>query len=159
MAADPTLSQVSEQLRIGDTFPTSSRTITEADIVAFATQTGDLHPLHVDAEWSSGTPFGERIAPGALVLSYSLGLVRWDPERVVALRGLTDVVFVRPVKIGDTLSAECRVAGAAPEEAGAGIVILTLVTSNQQQRTVCRARLQVNWRGDPPARLPTGGYE
>ena len=63
------------------------RTITEADLVSFAAITGDWHPQHVDAEWAAQSRFGERIAHGMLVLSYSVGLMGFDPERVVALRG------------------------------------------------------------------------
>ena len=79
------------------------RTVTEADVVAFAALTGDCHPQHTDAEWAASSPFGERIATGMLVLSCAGGLVPFDPERVVALRRVGDVVFKRPVRFGDTL--------------------------------------------------------
>ena len=49
-------------------FATRGRTVTEADVVAFAAQTGDFHPQHVDAAWAAAAPFGERIAHGMLVL-------------------------------------------------------------------------------------------
>ena len=62
------------------------RTITEADVVAFANLTGDHHPQHTDAPLGRQGPFGERIAHGMLVLSYAVGLVDFDPERIVALR-------------------------------------------------------------------------
>ena len=48
----------------------------------------------------SGRPtsrFGERIAHGMLVLSYSIGLIGFDPDRVVALRGIDSLTFKRPV--------------------------------------------------------------
>ena len=78
-------------------------TITEADLVSFAALTGDWHPQHADAEWAAAGRFGERVAHGMLVLSYAVGLVPFDPERVVALRGLDSVTFKRPVRIGDTI--------------------------------------------------------
>ncbi len=74
-----------------------ARTITESDIVSFAAMTGDWHPQHVDAEWAAESRFGERIAHGMLVLSYSIGLMGFDPERVVALRGIDSLTFKRPV--------------------------------------------------------------
>src|SRR5690349_10236152 len=68
-------------------FASRGRTITEADLVAFAGLTGDFHPLHTDAEWAAASAFGERIAHGMLLLSYCVGLAPFDPEYVLALRG------------------------------------------------------------------------
>ena len=81
----------------GATFTTRGRTITESDLVSFAALTGDWHPQHADASWAAAGRFGERVAHGMMLVSYSVGLVAFDPERVVALRGLDAVVFKRPV--------------------------------------------------------------
>lgn len=140
--------QLPREVGVGDTFATAARTVTETDIVSFATQTGDLHPLHVNAEWAAASGFGERIAPGALVLSYAIGLVQLDPSLAMALRGIDDVVFIRPVKIGDTLSASCRVSSVAPGDRGPGTVTLTVSVSNQRRKPVCRARLRIMWDGE-----------
>jgi 3-hydroxybutyryl-CoA dehydratase len=83
-------------LKPGQRFTTRARTITESDVVAFATLTGDLHPQHVDADWAAASRFGERVAHGMLVLSYAVGLVPLDPDRVVALRRVREAVFKRP---------------------------------------------------------------
>ena len=53
-------------------------------------------------------PFGERIAHGLLVLSIAAGLVPFDPQRVIALRRVRDVVFKRPVRFGDTITRRGR---------------------------------------------------
>ena len=86
--------------------PRAGRTVTEADIVAFAALTGDTHPQHTDAEWAAGSRFGEQIAHGLLVLSSAAGLMPFDPDRVVALRKVGDAVFKQPVLIGDTVHVE-----------------------------------------------------
>ena len=88
---------------LGAELTTRGRTITETDLVSFSSLTGDWHPQHADAEWAANGRFGERVAHGMLVLSYALGLMPFDPERVVALRGLDSVTFKRPVRIGDTI--------------------------------------------------------
>ena len=75
-----------EALELGQEFTTRGRTVTEADVVGFASLTGDWHPQHADAEWAASSPFGERIAHGMLVVSLAAGLVPFDPGRVVALR-------------------------------------------------------------------------
>ena len=95
--------------RSGEELTTAGRTITEADLVSFSSLTGDWHPQHADAEWAAAGRFGERVAHGMLVLSYAVGLVPLDPERVVALRGLDSVSFKRPVAIGDTIRVRTRV--------------------------------------------------
>src|SRR5690554_6070145 len=69
-----------EDLPEGTRFTTSSRTITEGDVVNFACLTADFNRLHVDAEYAKGTSFGQRIAHGMLVASASIGLVTRTPE-------------------------------------------------------------------------------
>jgi 3-hydroxybutyryl-CoA dehydratase len=103
-----------DELELGEEFETRGRTVTEADVVGFAALTGDLHPQHTDAEWASRSPFGERIAHGMLILSYAVGLAPLDPERVLALRRLRDIVFKRPVVLGDTIRLRGSVLGCAP---------------------------------------------
>ena len=137
-----------ERLHEGLAFTTRGRTITEADVVAFAGQSGDLHPQHVDAAWAAGSPFGERIAHGMLVVSYAVGLVPFDPDRVLALRRLSDVVFKRPVRLGDTISVEGDIVALTPVSDEAGLVTLRWRIVNQEGQTVCRARVEVLWRRD-----------
>src|SRR6185436_6250166 len=95
-----------EELEAGQPFTTRGRTVTEADVVAFSALTGDWHPQHSDAVWAADSAFGERIAHGMLIVSFAVGLVAFDPERVVALRRIRDVVFKRPVRLGDTIHVE-----------------------------------------------------
>jgi acyl dehydratase len=133
-----------EALEPGQTFATRGRTVTEADVVGFAALTGDWHPQHTDAEWAAASSFGERIAHGLFVLSLAGGLVPFDPDRVIALRRVADVVFKRPVRLGDTL----RVEGSVLEVADPGLVTFAWNVINQDERVVCRARVQVVWRRD-----------
>ena len=98
-----------DDFRVGDTIITRGRTVTEADIVNFASLTGDFHPMHVDIEFARNNQFGERIAHGMLVLSVASGL--WSPEYTmqwdfIAFYGMDKVRFISPVKINDTLRVE-----------------------------------------------------
>jgi acyl dehydratase len=140
------LSRDFEALAAGDRFATRARTVTEADVAAFASLTGDMHPQHTDAVWAAASPFGERIAHGMLVVSYALGLLALDPERVIALRRLRDVVFKRPVAIGDTIHVEGRVERLDEVDATTGIVGVRVDVVNQRARTVARAGVDVLWR-------------
>ena len=53
-----------DDLQVGFRFRTHRRTITEADVVAFAGLSGDYNQIHTDAAYSATTPFGQRIAHG-----------------------------------------------------------------------------------------------
>lgn len=88
------------------------------------------------------------MAPGVLTLAISLALSHLDTECAVALRGMTDVVFTRPVRAGDTVSVKGRVAAVAPLDARTGLVTAVLLTANQHGKTVCRARIQMLWKRD-----------
>jgi 3-hydroxybutyryl-CoA dehydratase len=137
------------ELEAGATFTSRGRTITEADLVSFSALSGDWHPQHADAAWAETSRFGERVAHGMLVLSYAVGLVGFDPERVVALRGLDDVVFKRPVKIGDTIRVEGRVDGVRPLDDEVALVDLVWRIVNQDGVTVARAKVAAVWRRRP----------
>lgn len=145
------LSRAFDELRPGDAFDTRGRTVTEADVVAFGAQTGDLRPLHVDAEWSASSVFGERVAHGMLVLSYAVGLMPFDADRALALRRIADVLFVRPVRLGDTIHVEGRVLSLAAMADDVGLVTLRFSVLNQERRIVARARAELLWKRDRPA--------
>jgi 3-hydroxybutyryl-CoA dehydratase len=149
--------QAVEELERGATFTTRGRTITEADLVSFAALTGDWHPQHADAGWAATSRFGERVAHGMLVLSYAVGLANFDPDWVVALRGLDDVVFKRPVRIGDTIHVEGRVEGTRPLDDELALLALTWKVVNQDGATVARAKVAaVCRRGPPESAAPDG---
>ena len=135
-----------DDLEPGMAFTSRGRTVTEADVVAFAAQTGDFHPQHVDARWAAGGPFGERIAHGMLVLAYAAGLVPLDPERVMALRRVKDATFKRPVRLGDTIRVSGRVASLAGIDARSGLVAVALDVTGRGDRTVMRATIDLLWR-------------
>lgn len=131
------------RLSPGATIRSRARTITESDLVGFAALTGDWHPQHSDAEWAASSRFGERIAHGMLVLSYSIGLVGFDPSRVVALRGVDALVFKRPVRIGETIRVVAEVEGANRLDDEHELVSLRWRVLGAGERLAMRARLQV----------------
>jgi acyl dehydratase len=141
-----TLSTDFDRLEVGDHFRTRGRTITEADVVAFAALSGDSHPVHTDAEWAAASEFGERIAHGALILSYGVGLVPFDPEWVLALRGFERVVFKRPVKIGDTIRVEGELESKRQLDDASGLAEFGWRIVNQRDQAVALAKARVVWR-------------
>jgi 3-hydroxybutyryl-CoA dehydratase len=137
-----------EELEAGQAFTTRGRTVTEADVVGFAALTGDWHPQHTDAVWAARSAFGERIAHVLFFLSLAGGLVPFDPDRVVALRRVGDVVFKRPVKLGDTLRVTGKVLETSDLGGDAGLVGFAWNVVNQDERMVVRAKVEVLWRRD-----------
>lgn len=137
-----------EALSVGERFESRGRTITEADIVAFSALTGDWHPQHADAVWAAESDFGERIAHGMLVLSFAIGMIELDPERVIALRRIAKATFKGPTRIGDTLRVEGSVASLRPLDARAGLVETAWRIVNQHGRAVAVFSVEVLWRRD-----------
>jgi acyl dehydratase len=129
-------------------FKSRGRTITEADVVAFSALTGDWHPQHSDAVWASQSAFGERIAHGMLIVSFAVGLVAFDPERVVALRRIRDVVFKRPVRLGDTIHVEGTEAERREVDHETALVTWSWRIVNQDDELVCRVMIEALCR-DP----------
>ena len=91
-----------EDIKTGDE-ASLSVTITETHIVMYAGLTGDVNPVHVDAEHAKESIFGERIAHGMLVsglISAVLGTQLPGPNSIYLGQ---DLKFVAPVMIGDTI--------------------------------------------------------
>src|SRR5919204_1085708 len=145
MSATALLNEKLGELVDGAEFETRGRTITEGDLTSFSALTGGGHPQHSDAEWAARSRFSGRVAHGMLVLSYAVGLMPFDPERVVALRGLSDVAFKQPVRFGDTIRVEGEIADRRELDDGHGLVTCRWRIRNQRGKLVARATVEVVW--------------
>jgi len=92
-----------EDYVVGAQRNTTGRTITEADIVLHAGQTGDFYPHHMDEEWCRTQPFGRRIAHGTLIFSVGVGLTAGIVNPHAISYGYDRLRFINPVFIGDTI--------------------------------------------------------
>ena len=98
-----------EDYKVGSSRTSTGRTITEADIVTHAGQTGDFYPHHMDAEWCKTQPFGARMAHGTLILSVSVGMLAGEINELAMSYGYDKVRFVAPVFIGDTITSKSEI--------------------------------------------------
>lgn len=100
-----------DEFDVGARYVSQGRTVTEADVVAFAGLSGDFNPLHTDAEFGQRTPFGERIAHGMLVVSMATGMAQWTGVFEGTTLALMEQVirYKGPVKFGDTVHLELEV--------------------------------------------------
>ncbi|MDP6733738.1 MAG: MaoC/PaaZ C-terminal domain-containing protein [Arenicellales bacterium] len=90
-----------------------SKTVGESDVYLFAGITGDLSPNHVNENTMQKTPYGGRIAHGALLVGYMSGastrILEQNPELLpknetpVSL-GYDGIRFLKGVAIGDTVT-------------------------------------------------------
>jgi acyl dehydratase len=104
-----TISRWFEDYQIGETRDSTGRTITEADIVLHAGQSGDFFPHHMDAQWCSTQPFGQRIAHGTLILSIAVGMTAGDINPQSMSYGYDRIRFIKPVFIADTITVTAEI--------------------------------------------------
>ena len=104
-----------EDLSVGMT-ATFSKTITEADIVLFASASGDNNAMHINEEFAQTTQFKGRIAHGMLtasVISAAIAGRLPGPGTVYLGQNLR---FKAPVRPGDTVHATVTVKELFPEK-------------------------------------------
>ena len=104
-----------EEFAVGDG-ATFSKTITDADILLFTAVSGDMYGLHVDDEYAKTTRFGQRVAHGMLSASLLSAVHALLLQRPGGLYVSQAVRFVRPVFIGDTLTARVEVVELLPKK-------------------------------------------
>src|SRR5437868_3782824 len=101
-------------LHVGMAFRSPGRTITDADLVAFAGLTGDYSELHTSDVYARNCQFGRRVAHGMLGLAYAHGLM-WPRtgelrETAIAFLGINEWKFVGPIFVGDPIFVNYRIA-------------------------------------------------
>lgn len=95
-----------------------ARTLSEADIVAFARE-WDPQRYHVDPEAAKATPFGGLIASGWQSCGVAMRLMceaYLNESSCVGSPGIDEVRFLKPVRPGDTLRFRSTVLDSAPSK-------------------------------------------
>lgn len=129
------------------------RTVTEADNVLFTTLTMNAQPLHLDAAFSAGQPFGQRLMNSMFTLATIVGasVSQLTLGTTVANLGFGEIAFPHPLFHGDTLYSETTVSGKrlSASRPGQGIVTFEHVGRNQDGVVVARAsRSALMWCRD-----------
>jgi len=131
-----------EDFRVGETWVSPGRTVTEGDVTMFAMLSGDWMPLHTDRVAAAQSAYGERVAHGLLGLAIASGLfVRTEAaaavqSTVVALLGL-EWKFTGPIRFDDTVHLKVTVTSTREtSKPGQGIVVLTRELINQDGQVV-----------------------
>jgi 3-hydroxybutyryl-CoA dehydratase len=127
-----------DELEVGQEWVSGGRTVTEADIAAFADLTGDRSPIHLDPNFARATPFRRCIAHELLGLSMGGGLSLGAPRvRTAAFLGLREWHFRAPVYLGDTIRVRTSVLEKELQGRGRrGKVVWRVQFLNQSDRIV-----------------------
>ena len=139
------------------------RTVTETDNVLFTTMTMNTQSLHLDAAWSAGQPFGQRLMNSMFTLATMVGqsVPQLTQGTIIAQLGLTDVSFPHPLFHGDTLYTETVVTGKrlSSSRPGQGIVTMEHTGRNQDGTVVARAtRSCLMWTRDAHTAQQSGTH-
>ena len=132
-----------EDLKIGESISTASRTITLSDIEHFADFTGDTFYAHMNEAAAERNPFFPgRVAHGYLLLSFAAGLfVEPNEGPVLANTGIDALRFMKPVVPGDSISVELTVKEKTPRNADYGEVRWHVTLRNQNDEPVAEYEL------------------
>ena len=129
-----------EDLEVGQEFRTPGRTITEADVVAYAAVSGDHEPL----DRSRDDPGRPPVVPDLLVLAITSGLGFRVP--VVQIPILAFMTFdwhrVGVVEVGDTIHCRIRIAQTRPMKE-AGVLVEKREMVNQRDEVVQEAEYKL----------------
>ncbi len=98
-----------EDLEVGQS-AMFGRTVTDADVAAFAGVSGDTNPIHLHDGFARTTRFGQRIAHGMLSGSFISTVIGTKLPGPGAIYISQTMNFMAPVMIGDTITAVATVA-------------------------------------------------
>ena len=141
-----------EDFAAGETWRTYRRTVTDADLASFTQLAGLMLPIFVDHDWAEkNSPYGGPICPGFLICTFAAGMMESVlGANTLAGLGMDKFVFRTPVRPGDTLCCDVKVAEAKPASDGKrGILSLEIGVNNQRDERVLdfQAKVLMNRRG------------
>jgi len=123
---------------------THIKTVTDADVHTFAEVSGDFNPVHLREGYAKKTLFGGRIAHGALMQAYLSAAMAKLPGLVIFLS--QNIRFLKPVRIGDTITAEAEVIETRRDK---GIVTLKNICLNKDGEALVEGEATVRLFEEP----------
>lgn len=97
-----------QDMTVGET-ATFTKTVSESDVYGFAGITGDFNPMHVNAVFAGASRFERRIAHGVLCAGFISAVLGMQLPGSGAIYVSQSLRFLKPVYIGDTITAEVEV--------------------------------------------------
>ncbi|GAC68587.1 MaoC/PaaZ C-terminal domain-containing protein [Gordonia soli] len=147
-----------EDITVGETRRFGKHSVSEAELVDFARE-WDPQSFHIDRAAAESGVYGGLIASGIHTLAIGQRLAvdavyaQWH---VIAGRRLVEVRFLRPVRVGDTLSGTNTVREVAVDDKGRAQVANDVVLVNQADKPVLSMTVEVLVRARPGADTARG---
>ena len=104
-----------------------TKTVSEADVIAYADISGDANPVHLDEAYAARTIFKGRITHGLLTASYISAVFGMQLPGPGAIYVSQTLNFRGPVRIGDTVDTSVRVVELFPAKRRARFACLCTV--------------------------------
>ena len=132
-----------EDYKVGETFSSVGRTVTEADISIAMGIARYVEPVMIDEEYAKNTIFKGRIGPGRLTLFLMGGILGtsglFDLEAIIALVGLNNIKFSSPLRAGDTIKVEAEIIDKKEtSKSDRGVIVDREVCKNQRGEVVAQ---------------------
>ncbi|HXZ06502.1 MAG TPA: MaoC family dehydratase [Paraburkholderia sp.] len=119
------------------------RTVTETDNVLFSAMTYNCAPLHIDAEYSKHSLYGQRLVNSMFLLALVAGITVYETTLGTTLGnlGFGEIAFPKPTFHGDTIRVETEILELRLSKSrnDSGIVKFKHVAKNQRDEIVCTA--------------------
>ncbi|MBF6339235.1 MULTISPECIES: MaoC family dehydratase [Nocardia] len=119
------------------------RTVTEADNTLFSVMTLNLAPLHLDAEYSKNSIYGQRLVNSLFILGLVSGITVPETTQGTTLGnlGFEQIKFPKPVFHGDTIHVQTKIENKRESKSrnDSGIVTFRHLGINQRDEVVCDA--------------------
>ncbi|MGI9385674.1 MAG: MaoC family dehydratase [Methyloligellaceae bacterium] len=131
-----------EDFAVGERFYVPSRTLTEANFLAFQAASGDNHPIHYDREYCKRHGHRDLLAHGFQVLIQTAAGASTLPHQMGdALIGFLEQssTFLKPVYAGDTLYPELVIAELMAQRT-TGVMTVASTVHNQDGVLVLEGR-------------------
>lgn len=117
------------------------RTLTETDNILFSAMTYNCAPLHIDAEYSKDSIFGQRLVNSMFLLALVAGVTVFETTLGTTLGnlGFEKITFPKPSFHGDTIRVQTEVLDRrlSKKRNDSGIVTFKHTALNQRNEVVC----------------------
>ncbi|MES2412363.1 MAG: MaoC/PaaZ C-terminal domain-containing protein [Pseudomonadota bacterium] len=103
-----------DDVKVGDKWRSTGRTLTEAELTLACMTSGDWHPIHADAQYAKSSVGGQRIFQGTYCLHVAVAMATHFPDigpAVIGALGFKEWKFLAPVVPGDTVHVEVEITG------------------------------------------------
>ncbi|MEN2981972.1 MAG: MaoC family dehydratase [Thermus sp.] len=133
-----------------------TQTLSEAHVALFVGAVGDTNPLHVDEAYAQRSRFGGRIAQGILVAGLISTVIGTKLPGRGAIYLSQTLRFLKPTRLGDTVTATAVVKAVREREKGGLVLTLDTFCENQRGERVLEGEAVVLYEaeGEPEGGRP-----